>query len=129
MLLRLPLHLLAAATCILAAPVHLIRRKVISYDAVPSAPQDVGDGIAGELYLKYKPYLEVYNGCVPFPAVDGLGNTGYVSILASPVTPIQLTTLSHKAAASTYEAPLTRAAPPPPVRSTPAAPPTMTPMP
>lgn len=76
MLFRLSLQLLTAATCILAAPVHIIRRGVINYNTVPSAPQDVGDGIAGELYLKYKPYLEVYNGCVSFPAVDGSGNTG-----------------------------------------------------
>lgn len=78
MLSILSLHLLAAATCILATPVHIIRRGVIPYDAVPSAPQDVGNGLAGQLYLKYKPYLEVYNGCVSFPAVDGAGNTGYV---------------------------------------------------
>ncbi|KAK7190592.1 hypothetical protein PSPO01_03567 [Paraphaeosphaeria sporulosa] len=26
--------------------------------------------------LKYKPWLKVFNGCVPFPAVDAAGNTG-----------------------------------------------------
>lgn len=27
--------------------------------------------------LKYKPLLKVFNGCVPFPAVDADGNTRY----------------------------------------------------
>lgn len=27
------------------------------------------------LYLKYKPFLDVESGCVPFPAVDKDGNT------------------------------------------------------
>lgn len=57
-----------------AAP--LERRAVIAHDAVVGFPQTVPSGTLGTLYLKYKPYLKVENGCVPFPAVDASGNTG-----------------------------------------------------
>lgn len=49
---------------------------VISHDAVVGFAQAVPASTAGTLYLKYKPYLKVLNGCVPFPAVDAAGNTG-----------------------------------------------------
>lgn len=49
---------------------------VIDHDAVVGFPETVPDTTAGALYLKYKPFLKVYNGCVPFPAVDADGNTG-----------------------------------------------------
>lgn len=48
---------------------------VISHDAVVGFPESVPSTTAGSLYLKYKPYLKVFNGCVPFPAVDPDGNT------------------------------------------------------
>ncbi|KAF1937457.1 necrosis-and ethylene-inducing protein-like protein 1 precursor [Clathrospora elynae] len=76
MLFNLPIQLLAAATCVLASPFSLNRRAVIAHDAVVGFPQTVPSGPTGALYLKYKPWLEVYNGCVPFPAVDAAGNTG-----------------------------------------------------
>jgi hypothetical protein len=72
----LTVQLLAAATCVSALPTGLERRAVINHDAVVGFPQTVPSGIAGTLYLKYKPYLKVFNGCVPFPAVDSAGNTG-----------------------------------------------------
>lgn len=50
-------------------------RAVIDHDAVVGFPETVPSTIEGSLYLKYKPYLEVFNGCVPFPAVDADGNT------------------------------------------------------
>lgn len=43
---------------------------VIDHDKVVGLPQSVPAGTLGQLYLKYKPYLYVANGCVPFPAVD-----------------------------------------------------------
>ncbi|KAK1999966.1 necrosis inducing protein [Colletotrichum falcatum] len=58
----------------MAAPVE--RRAVIAHDAVVGFPETVPSGVVGALYLKYKPYLYVVNGCVPFPAVDAAGNTG-----------------------------------------------------
>jgi len=58
----------------LAAP--LERRAAIAHDAVVGFPQTVPSGTLGTLYLKYKPFLKVDNGCVPFPAVDASGNTG-----------------------------------------------------
>ncbi|CAO2649973.1 Nn.00g012650.m01.CDS01 [Neocucurbitaria sp. VM-36] len=74
----LPIQLLASAACILAAPLNLQSRAVINHDAVVGFPQTVPSGIAGTLYLKYKPFLQVFNGCVPFPAVNAAGDTGYV---------------------------------------------------
>jgi hypothetical protein len=67
---------LTFATGVLGSPVE--RRAVISHDAVVGFPQTVPSTTAGSLYLKYKPFLKVFNGCVPFPAVDSQGNTGYV---------------------------------------------------
>jgi hypothetical protein len=58
-----------------AAP--LERRAVINHDAVVGFPETVPTGTLGSLYLKYKPFLKVDGGCVPFPAVDASGNTGY----------------------------------------------------
>ena len=57
----------------LASPI--TRRAVIDHDAVVGFPETVPSGTLGQLYLKYKPYLKVVNGCVPFPAVDAEGNT------------------------------------------------------
>ncbi|KAH6955440.1 necrosis inducing protein-domain-containing protein [Fusarium avenaceum] len=65
---------LAFAAGVLGSPVE--RRAVISHDAVVGFPQTVPSTTAGSLYLKYKPFLKVFNGCVPFPAVDSQGNTG-----------------------------------------------------
>ncbi|KAJ4985622.1 necrosis inducing protein [Stagonosporopsis vannaccii] len=72
----LAVQLLAAATCISALPTSLGKRAVINHDAVVGFAQAVPSGTVGTLMLKYKPYLKVFNGCVPFPAVDSAGNTG-----------------------------------------------------
>jgi len=64
------------ASTSLAAPAPLERRDVINHDAVVGFPETVPSGTLGSLYLKYKPFLQVSGGCVPFPAVDGSGNTG-----------------------------------------------------
>lgn len=53
----------------------LTRRAVIDHDAVVGFPETVPSGITGEIYLKYKPRLKVFNGCVPFPAVNKAGDT------------------------------------------------------
>lgn len=69
-------QLLTLALCSIssfAAPVE--RRDPINHDAVVGFPQTVPSGVRGELYLKYKPYLKIDGGCVPFPAVDSNGNT------------------------------------------------------
>lgn len=79
----LAVKLLAAATCISALPTALEKRAVIDHDAVVGFAQTVPSGTEGTLILKYKPYLKVFNGCVPFPAVDAAGNTGYVVSLFS----------------------------------------------
>ncbi|KAF3359510.1 hypothetical protein VdG1_02065 [Verticillium dahliae VDG1] len=66
---------LAAASSTLAAPL-LESRAVINHDAVVGFPQTVPSGVSGQLMLKFKPYLKVFNGCVPFPAVNAGGDTG-----------------------------------------------------
>ncbi|KAI0134109.1 necrosis inducing protein-domain-containing protein [Xylariales sp. AK1849] len=66
--------LLAAALGATAAP--LESRAVIDHDAVVGFAQTVPSGALGNAYLKFKPWLDVVNGCVPFPAVDAAGNTG-----------------------------------------------------
>ncbi|KAH8716810.1 necrosis-and ethylene-inducing protein-like protein 1 precursor [Phaeosphaeriaceae sp. PMI808] len=83
---NLPVQLLAAATCVSAWPtLNIFPRAVINHDAVVGFPQTVPSGVTGSLYLKYKPYLEVYNGCVPFPAVNAAGDTsGGLSTSGSP---------------------------------------------
>ncbi|KAF2993593.1 hypothetical protein E8E13_001038 [Curvularia kusanoi] len=72
----LAVQLLAAATCVSALPTNIEKRAVIAHDAVVPFAQAVPSGVVGTLMLKYKPYLKVFNGCVPFPAVDAAGNTG-----------------------------------------------------
>ncbi|KAI1499870.1 NPP1-domain-containing protein [Biscogniauxia marginata] len=53
-----------------AAAVPLQSRDVISHDAVVGFAES-----ASSVALKFKPWLKVVNGCVPFPAVDADGNT------------------------------------------------------
>lgn len=72
--LKQALFWLSTATAVFAAP--LERRAVINHDAVVSFPQTVPSGTTGTLMLKYKPWLKVFNGCVPFPAVEADGDTG-----------------------------------------------------
>lgn len=69
--------LLATTASAFPNPLSLVSRAVIAHDAVQGFPQTVPGGLTGTLMLKYKPYLKVSNGCVPFPAVDANGNTGY----------------------------------------------------
>ncbi|KAF2822717.1 necrosis-and ethylene-inducing protein-like protein 1 precursor [Ophiobolus disseminans] len=57
-------------------PISLLSRAVVPHNSIPSFPQTVPAGSIGSLYLKYKPFLEVVNGCVPFPAVNAAGDTG-----------------------------------------------------
>ncbi|KAL1798960.1 hypothetical protein ACET3X_002997 [Alternaria dauci] len=75
-MLNFAVQLLAAASVVLASPVQLQSRAVINHDAVVGFPQTVPSGITGQLMLKYKPFLKVVNGCVPFPAVNAAGDTG-----------------------------------------------------
>lgn len=70
------LQALVVATAVVASPVE--KRAVIAHDAVVSFPETVPSGTLGSVYLAYQPLLKVNNGCVPFPAVDSSGNTGYV---------------------------------------------------
>lgn len=68
---------LLAAVAVNASPVE--HRSVIASDAVVGFPETVPSGTVGAVYEAFKPYLKVVNGCVPFPAVDASGYTGYVS--------------------------------------------------
>jgi len=71
------LSALTVFTAALAAP--LERRGDIAASAVVGFPQTVPSGIEGTLMLKYQPYLQIVDGCVPFPAVDAAGDTRYIT--------------------------------------------------
>lgn len=71
---QLSLGLLATVT---ANPIK--RRGTIASDKIVGFPQTVPAGELGALYSAYKPYLNVYSGCVPSPAVDTTGDTKYVT--------------------------------------------------
>ncbi|KAH8785125.1 putative NPP1 domain protein [Diaporthe sp. PMI_573] len=71
--LRSLVSLVAAAAAVSASPVE--RRAPIDSDKVVGFAETVPSGTTGSVYLAYKPYLKVVNGCVPFPAVDAAGNT------------------------------------------------------
>ena len=67
------LSLLLSATVASAAP--LEARAVIAHDAVVGFAQAVPSTATGNSYLKFKPWLKVVSGCVPFPAVNAAGDT------------------------------------------------------
>jgi hypothetical protein len=71
--LRSFVSVVAAAAAVSASPVE--RRGIIDSDKVVGFPETVPSGTTGSVYLAYKPFLNVANGCVPFPAVDAAGNT------------------------------------------------------
>jgi hypothetical protein len=75
MLFAVPNLVLGLATIVSASPLKLASRAVIAHDAVVAFPETVPGGDVGTLMLKYKPYLDVHNGCVPFPAVNAAGDT------------------------------------------------------
>lgn len=75
MALRSLLTATLVGTTALCHPTTLKSRAVIDHDAVVGFAEAVPDNSEGDLMLAYKPYLKVFNGCVPFPAVDAEGNT------------------------------------------------------
>jgi hypothetical protein len=75
-LLQLSIGLLA--TAISATPLQLQERTTIGSNDIVGFAQAVPSGTVGSVYLAYKPYLKVVNGCVPFPAVNAAGATKYV---------------------------------------------------
>lgn len=79
----------ATATALaLAAP--LAPRGAVGSKDIVGLPQTVPAGPIGDLYLAYQPYLDVVNGCVPFPAVDAAGNTKSVPDRVLPATKLVL---------------------------------------
>jgi hypothetical protein len=52
------------------------KRATLDPGAVVGFSEAVPSGLTGTLMKKYKPWLNVHNGCVPFPAVDSNGNVG-----------------------------------------------------
>lgn len=71
--LRSLVSLIAAAAAVTASPIE--RRAPIDSDKVVGFAETVPSGTTGSVYLAYKPYLKVVNGCVPFPAVNAAGDT------------------------------------------------------
>lgn len=75
--------IMISSTIFLTALVQLVQgsilpRDSINHDAVVGFSETVPSGTTGDVYLAYQPFLYVEDGCVPFPAVDAEGNTGYV---------------------------------------------------
>lgn len=52
------------------------QRDVLGHNVIVGFEEAVPSTTAGSLFLKHKPFLKIFSGCVPFPAVDALGNTG-----------------------------------------------------
>ena len=69
---------LLATVFVNATPLSLEPRGTIASDEIVGFPQTVPSGTVGNVYLAYKPYLYVVNGCVPFPGVDAEGDTEYI---------------------------------------------------
>lgn len=76
-ILRSLVSLVAAAAVASSSPIE--RRAPIDSDKVVGFAETVPSGTTGSVYLAYKPYLKIVNGCVPFPAVNAAGDTKYVS--------------------------------------------------
>lgn len=72
---QIPLLLLA----VVANANPLQRRGTVPNDQIVGLTEAVPAGTVGDVYEAYQPFLDVVNGCVPFPAVDINGNTKYVS--------------------------------------------------
>lgn len=68
-------NLLLVASIVTATPI--FKRGTVANDKIVGLPESVPAGILGDVYEAYQPFLDVYNGCVPFPAVDVNGNTKY----------------------------------------------------
>jgi hypothetical protein len=66
-------QLFVAVTAATATPVQ--RRGTLPNDQIVGLTEVVPNDVTGALYEAYQPYLDVLNGCVPFPAVDVNGNT------------------------------------------------------
>lgn len=66
-------QVLAAVAAVNASAIQ--RRGTVANSQIVGLPESVPAGITGDLYEAYQPYLDVQNGCVPFPAVDANGNT------------------------------------------------------
>lgn len=84
--LRSLVSLIAAAAVVSASPIE--RRAPIDSDKVVGFAETVPSGTTGSVYLAYKPYLKVVNGCVPFPAVNAAGDTKYVFVSPGRLTDI-----------------------------------------
>lgn len=69
------LSLLAASLATALSINTFDRRGTIASDEIVGFAETVPSGTTGDVYLAYKPYLYVVNGCVPFPGVDAEGDT------------------------------------------------------
>lgn len=65
--------IVAAASCASGSPLHLADRDAVKMP--PAYDEAVSPGHLGELMLKYKPFLDVRDGCYPAVALDSQGNS------------------------------------------------------
>lgn len=64
------------ATCAMFAGISGAHASVINHDAVQTINESNPSNVSQLTAQDFKPYLKVYNGCVPFPSVDQAGNVG-----------------------------------------------------
>jgi hypothetical protein len=65
----------STVTLLAAAALATVQGAVINHDAVPVWPEPAPADAAQQLALRFKPFLDVVNGCQPYPAVDPAGDT------------------------------------------------------
>lgn len=66
--------LAAGITAIVSVASGAALKTRLAHDKVVEFPETVPSGLRGELYKRYHPFLEVHDGCIPFPAFDKDGN-------------------------------------------------------
>jgi len=79
------LPLVAATSCVSASPRRLAGRDDVKMS--PASREAVSPGHVGELMVKYKPLLDVRDGCNPAVAFDDQGNSKYDLFAAFPSSP------------------------------------------
>lgn len=57
----------------LAVAAFSVAQETVPHDEVERYTEKVPDNLDGDLMMKYKPWLKVVTGCVPYPAVQDDG--------------------------------------------------------
>jgi hypothetical protein len=66
----------SAVTLLLCGALATVQGAVVGHDAIPVWAEPAPADAPQKLAVRFKPYLDVVNGCQPYPVVDAQGNTG-----------------------------------------------------